>query len=128
MSKGGSRELGEVLFEGATERSADMIGSAGEGWALAMTVVSHEREPGELGYVSRYSTAVNDLVERIREDPISYTGEQLRTICWTIIWSEMLRLHSCRRMSYGIVSLLHRPEGTLDKLLMMSACKTRGGA
>ena len=41
-----------------------MIGGPGEGWPLAMTVVSHEREPGELGYVARYTKLVNDLGRR----------------------------------------------------------------
>ena len=43
-----------------------MIGEPGEGWRLAMTVVSHEREPGELGYVARYGKLVNELVARRR--------------------------------------------------------------
>ena len=41
--------------------AADMIGDPGEGWRLAMTVVSHEREPGELGYVARYKKLVKEL-------------------------------------------------------------------
>ena len=36
----------------------------GEGWALAMTVVSHEREPTELGYVARYTKLVKELEAR----------------------------------------------------------------
>ncbi len=128
MINGVTREFGEVLFEGATARSADMIGSAGEGWALAMTVVSHEREPGELGYVARYSTAVNDLVERIREDPTSYTGEELRTIGWAIIETEMLRLHVCRPLSDRLDGISHGPEGSVAKLLMTSAEQAVGPA
>ena len=44
-----------MLFDGARVPAANMIGEPGEGWRLAMTVVSHEREPGELGYVARYA-------------------------------------------------------------------------
>ena len=32
--------------------AANMIGEPGEGWKIVMMVVSHEREPGELGYVA----------------------------------------------------------------------------
>src|SRR5690606_4568055 len=46
MINGITREFGEVIFDGAIARAADMIGEPGEGWRLAMTVVSHEREPG----------------------------------------------------------------------------------
>ena len=51
MINGITKEFGEVLFDGARVPAANMIGAPGEGWALAMTVVSHEREPGELGFV-----------------------------------------------------------------------------
>jgi alkylation response protein AidB-like acyl-CoA dehydrogenase len=50
MINGVTKEFGEVHFTRARVPAANMIGEPGEGWALAMTVVSHEREPGELGY------------------------------------------------------------------------------
>ena len=49
MINGITREFGEVAFDGARVPAANMIGEPGDGWRLAMTVVSHEREPGELG-------------------------------------------------------------------------------
>ena len=58
MINGITREFGEVIFDGARVPAADMIGAPGDGWRLAMTVVSHEREPGELGYVARYRKVV----------------------------------------------------------------------
>src|SRR5699024_4860846 len=65
MINGTTREFGEVTFDGVWARAEDMIGEPGEGWRLAMTVVSHEREPGELGFVARYTKAVNELVRRV---------------------------------------------------------------
>ena len=38
----------------ATVPAANMVGEPGDGWALAMTVVGHEREPSTLGYAARY--------------------------------------------------------------------------
>ena len=67
MINGVTREFGEVLFDGARVDAANMIGEPGEGWRLAMTVVSHEREPGELGYVARYGKLVNELVHVVAE-------------------------------------------------------------
>ncbi len=67
MINGITREFGEVLFDGARVDAANMIGEPGEGWRLAMTVVSHEREPGELGYVARYGKLVNELVGLVEE-------------------------------------------------------------
>ena len=76
MINGVTKEFGEVLFDGARTAVGNMIGEPGEGWPLAMTVVSHEREPGELGYVARYSKVVNDLVGRVRSHPEDYRAEQ----------------------------------------------------
>ncbi|MEU5879194.1 acyl-CoA dehydrogenase family protein [Spirillospora sp. NPDC047279] len=118
MINGVTREFGEVVFDGAVTRAADMIGAPGEGWRLAMTVVSHEREPGELGYVARYSKAVNELVDRMRAEPERFTPENVRDVAWAIVEAEMLRLHVCRRLSDRLNGISHGPEGSVDKLLM----------
>jgi alkylation response protein AidB-like acyl-CoA dehydrogenase len=128
MINGVTREFGEVTFDNATARTADMIGGPGEGWTLAMTVVSHEREPGEIGYVARYISAVNDLVQRIRHSPAPRTPEELRTVGWAIIETETLRLHICRRLSDRLDGVSHGPEGSVDKLLMTSAEQAVGHA
>src|SRR3546814_11721356 len=69
MINGITKEFGEVVFDGARVAAADMIGDPGQGWALAMTVVSHEREPGELGFVARYRKPVKHLHDRDANDP-----------------------------------------------------------
>lgn len=118
MINGVTREFGEVIFDGAVARASDMVGAPGEGWRLAMTVVSHEREPGELGYVARYSKAVNELVNRLSSDPGRFTEENVRDVAWAVVEAEMLRLHVCRRLSDRLDGTSHGPEGSVDKLLM----------
>ena len=94
MINGITREFGEVLFDGARVPAANMMGEPGEGWRLAMTVVSHEREPGELGYVSRYRKLVKELARRSAGRARRAGPEQLRDLGWAMIESEMLRLTS----------------------------------
>ena len=73
MINGITTEFGEVLVRRGPRTAADnMIGAPGEGWRLAMTVVSHEREPGELGYVARYAKTVDQLARRVRSAPERY--------------------------------------------------------
>jgi alkylation response protein AidB-like acyl-CoA dehydrogenase len=128
MINGITREFGEVIFDGARVPAADMIGSPGEGWRLAMTVVSHEREPGELGYVARYSKVVNELARRVRDDPGRFGHEQVRDLGWAIVESEMLRLHVSRRLSDRLDGVSHGPEGSVDKLLMTAVEQAVGHA
>jgi alkylation response protein AidB-like acyl-CoA dehydrogenase len=116
MINGITREFGEVTFDGARTPATDMIGNPGDGWRLAMTVVSHEREPGELGFVSRYRKTVHGLVERARHDPLD--SEARRDLAWAIVETEMLRNHVARRLSDRLDGIHHGPEGSIDKLLM----------
>jgi alkylation response protein AidB-like acyl-CoA dehydrogenase len=118
MINGVTKEFGEVLFDGARVPAEHMIGEPGEGWQLAMTVVVHEREPGELGYMARYRKVVDDLTRRVRSDPEGFRSEQVRDLGWAMVEVEMLRLHVRRRLSDRLDGIAHGPEGSVDKLLM----------
>ena len=118
MINGITREFGEVLFDGARVDAANMVGQPGEGWRLAMTVVSHEREPGELGYVARYGKLANELVHRVQAEPARYGAEQRRDLVWALVEVDMLRCHVSRRLSDRLDGIVHGPEGSVDKLLM----------
>ena len=128
MINGITSEFGEVLFDGARVPASDMIGAPGEGWKLAMTVVSHEREPGELGYVARYKKVVTDLAGLVRAEPDRYGAEQVRDLGWALVEAEMLRLHVCRRLSDRLDGITHGPEGSIDKLLMTQVEQAVGHA
>jgi alkylation response protein AidB-like acyl-CoA dehydrogenase len=118
MINGITREFGEVLFDGVRVPASHMVGNPGDGWRLAMTVVSHEREPGELGYVSRYRKTVKGLVETVRAEPDRFGPEARRDLAWAIVETEMLRRHVSRRLSDRLDGISHGPEGSVDKLLM----------
>jgi alkylation response protein AidB-like acyl-CoA dehydrogenase len=128
MINGITKEFGEVVLDGARVPAINMVGEPGEGWALAMTVVSHEREPGELGYVARYSKLVRELVARVRKEPDRYRPEQVIELGWAVVEAEMLRLHVCRRLSERLDGISHGPEGSVDKLLMTSVEQAVGHA
>jgi alkylation response protein AidB-like acyl-CoA dehydrogenase len=128
MINGITREFGEVIFDGARVDAANMIGAPGEGWRLAMTVVSHEREPGELGYVARYGKLVNEMVHEVGAAPSSFGPEQRRDLAWAIVEAEMLRCHVSRRLSDRLDGIEHGPEGSVDKLLMTEVEQAVGHA
>jgi alkylation response protein AidB-like acyl-CoA dehydrogenase len=128
MINGITKEFGEVLFDGARVDVANMIGQPGEGWRLAMTVVGHEREPGELGYVARYGKLVNELVHRVQAEPEQFGPAPRLELAWALVESEMLRCHMSRRLSDRYDGLTHGSEGSVDKLLMTSVEQTVGHA
>jgi alkylation response protein AidB-like acyl-CoA dehydrogenase len=118
MMNGVTNEFGQVHFDGARVPAENMIGTPGEGWRLAMTIVSHEREPGELGYVARYAKSVRGLEAAVRADPAAHRDDQRTAVAWAHVQVEMLRLHVCRRLSERLDGVDHGPGGSIDKLLM----------
>ena len=128
MINGVTSEFGQVLFDGARVPAANMIGEPGEGWRLAMTVVSHEREPAELGYVARYSKLVKELEAAVRAQPDRFRPDQVETLGRAYVESEMLRLHVRRRLSERLDGITHGPDGSIDKLLMTTVEQAVGHA
>ncbi|MBW8482666.1 acyl-CoA dehydrogenase family protein [Actinomadura parmotrematis] len=121
MINGVTTEFGQVLFDGARVPADRMVGAPGEGWALAMTVVGHEREPSTLGYAARYGKVVRELAARTGDAPP-------RELAWAAVQTEMLRLHVRRRLSEQLDGVVHGPDGSLDKLLMTWAEQAVGHA
>ena len=128
MINGITSEFGQVQFDGARVPAANMIGEPGEGWRLAMTVVSHEREPAELGYVARYSKLVKELESAVRAQPDRFRPDQVATLGRAYVESEMLRLHVRRRLSERLDGITHGPDGSIDKLLMTTVEQAVGHA
>ena len=111
MISGVTKEFGQVEFDGARVPASQMVGEPGSGWKLAMTVVSHEREPSTLGFSARYGKLVRQLASRV-------DGEAPDELSWAWVQTEMLRLHVRRRLSEQLDGIKHGPDGSLDKLLM----------
>lgn len=128
MINGITTEFGQVVFDGARVAAANRIGELGEGWRVAMTIVSHEREPGELGYVARYAKLVKELEQTVRANPSAFRSDQREAVAWAYVQAEMLRLHVRRRLSERLDHVDHGPGGSIDKLLMTWVEQTVGAA
>ena len=128
MINGITKEFGQVVFDGARVSAANMIGKPGEGWRLAMTIVSHEREPSEVGYVARYVKTVKDLEATVRATPGVFRSDQREAVAWAHVQAEMLRLHVRRRLSERLDGPDHGPGGSIDKILMTWVEQTVGAA
>jgi alkylation response protein AidB-like acyl-CoA dehydrogenase len=128
MINGITTEFGQVLFDAARVPADHMIGEPGEGWRIAMTIVGHEREPGELGYVARYAKTFKELEQAVRAAPGAFSSDRRHEVAWAHVQTEMLRLHVCRRLSERLDGIEHGPGGSVDKLLMTCVEQTVGSA
>ncbi|OBH79045.1 acyl-CoA dehydrogenase [Mycobacterium mantenii] len=111
MINGVTNEFGQVFFDDAIVPADRMVGAPGDGWAVAMTVVGHEREPSTLGYAARYGKLVRELLSR-------NDGEVPEELAWAAVQSDMLTHHVRRRLSEQLDGVSHGSDGSLDKLLM----------
>jgi alkylation response protein AidB-like acyl-CoA dehydrogenase len=114
MINGVTNEFGQVSFDGARVPADRMVGAPGDGWAVAMTVVGHEREPSTLGYAAKYAKLVRSMLARWDSSEVPVPED----VAWAAIQSEMLTHHVRRRLSEQLDGVSHGPEGSLDKLLM----------
>jgi len=141
MISGISTEFGQVTFDGARVPAANMVGAPGEGWPLAMTVVSHEREPSTLGFAARYGKTVRKLAElagklsegsggRSMSPPGADGGAETAPaeLAWAHVQTQMLYAHVRRRLSEQLDGVTHNSDGSLDKLLMTWAEQAVGHA
>ena len=62
----GSARFSEVFLTDARVEKADLVGSLGEGWAIAQTTLSYERGGSSLARVTRYAAAFQQLVRATR--------------------------------------------------------------
>jgi len=108
-------EFNEVFFDDVRVPADRLIGERGQGWALAMTTVSYERGPADVGFSSRYTRTVRELEATARD--VGVDGELRLDLARAHVQTEVLRLHVLRSLSKRLDGSDPGPEGSIDKLL-----------
>ena len=112
----GDEEFNEVFFDQVRVPADRLVGAAGQGWQIAMTTVSYERGPADIGFSSRYGRTIRQLEEAAAHRP--GTPATRRALARASVYAEVLRLHVLRSLSQR--STADRPPGaesSVDKLL-----------
>jgi alkylation response protein AidB-like acyl-CoA dehydrogenase len=76
----GEAEFSEVFFDGVVVPRENLVGGLGSGWAVAMTILMHERGTSAIGYQIRLRRELDELIQlaksfereghRASEDPL----------------------------------------------------------
>jgi alkylation response protein AidB-like acyl-CoA dehydrogenase len=117
----GESEFNELFIEEARIPEANIVGGEGEGWAVAITTLMHERATLAFGLQVSVQIALRELLESARqargangrvasEDPV--IRQELAQL---LIESEVLRLNAYRGLSAIMRSGVPGPEGSLGK-------------
>jgi len=116
----GESEFNELFIEEARIPAENIVGGEGNGWAVAITTLMHERATLAFGLQVAVKIALGELMDRARETPsngASAAEDPLirDRLAQLYVESEVLRLNAYRgltaQMKYGVPG----PEGSLGK-------------
>jgi alkylation response protein AidB-like acyl-CoA dehydrogenase len=111
----GEAEFNELFIEEARIPDENIIGGEGNGWAVAITTLMHERATLAFGLQIAVKLVLGELIEQVRNGgPAS--GPQVRDrLAQLYIESEVLRLNAYRGLSAIMRDGVPGPEGSLGK-------------
>jgi len=117
----GESEFNELFLEEARIPHANIIGGEGNGWAVAITTLMHERFTLAFGLQLMAHISLRDLADRARQTPGSdgrpASEDPLirQRLAQLMIETEVLRLNAYRGMSAVMRTGVPGPEGSLGK-------------
>ncbi len=117
----GDPETCEVFWDDVEIPATGRLGAEGEGWRLAMTTVSYERGPADIGIIANFRKGMAEIealaAERgVRDDP-EFRKEFAR--CYAL--GEGLRLNVVEQLSMRVSGRVPGPEGSVSKILWAEA-------
>jgi alkylation response protein AidB-like acyl-CoA dehydrogenase len=117
----GEAEFNELFIEEARVSEENVIGGEGNGWAVAITTLMHERATLAFGLQVSVQIAIRELVEHARRTPGAdgtRAGDDplvRQRLAQLMIESEVLRLNAYRSLSATMHGGVPGPEGSLGK-------------
>jgi len=117
----GEAEFNELFLEQARVPESNIIGGEGNGWAVAITTLMHERATLAFGLQVSVQIALQELVEHAERSPGSNgraaAADPLvrQRLAQLMIEAEVLRLNAYRGLSATMQGGVPGPEGSLAK-------------
>jgi alkylation response protein AidB-like acyl-CoA dehydrogenase len=117
----GEAEFNELFLEEARIPEDNIVGGEGNGWAVAITTLMHERATLAFGLQVAVRIALGELIEHARKAPATNgrpaSDDPLvrQRLAQLLIESEVLRLNAYRTLSAVMKSGVPGPEGSLGK-------------
>ncbi len=95
----GESEFGEVFFDGALAKGEHVVGELGEGWRIAMTVLSYERGAAALAYPGEYDTQLAGLVDGLRASGALERSDVREKLGRLVVENEVMRSNGLRTLA-----------------------------
>jgi alkylation response protein AidB-like acyl-CoA dehydrogenase len=111
----GEAEFNELFIEEARIPEENIIGGEGNGWAVAITTLMHERATLAFGLQIRVKITLSELLADARESGAAEDPIIRDRLAQLYIESEVLRLNALRGLSAIMRTGVPGPEGSLGK-------------
>ena len=111
----GESEFGEVFFEDARVPKENLVGTIGEGWRIAMTVLAYERGASSLAYSQRFARDLR-LLARALEERGRLTGSAREKVARLLVDNEVLRANGIRMLATFAEGKAPGTESSLEKI------------
>ncbi len=119
----GEREFGEVFFDGARAKREHVVGKLGEGWRIAMTVLSYERGAMSLAYPAQYDGYLDDLVNACRENGTLDRADVRERLGRLRAENEVMRANGLRNLATMAGGRAPGPEASIEKIFWSEYAK-----
>jgi alkylation response protein AidB-like acyl-CoA dehydrogenase len=111
----GEAEFNELFIEEARIPHENILGGEGNGWAVAITTLMHERATLAFGLQIRVKITLAELLAEARESGAAADPVIRDRLAQIYIESEVLRLNALRGLSAIMRTGVPGPEGSLGK-------------
>jgi alkylation response protein AidB-like acyl-CoA dehydrogenase len=95
----GESEFGEVFFDGALAKKEHIVGKLGEGWRIAMTVLSYERGAMSLAYPGQNDTYLGTILAGVEENGTADRADVREKLGRLIVENEVMRANGLRTLA-----------------------------
>jgi alkylation response protein AidB-like acyl-CoA dehydrogenase len=110
----GSGEFCEIFLSGALVEDSDVVGSASDGWRMAMATFGFERNG--LANATRFERAVAALAELTRREGAGSDDTVRQRVAQARIESHIFRVNGLRSLTRAQQGMVPGPEASLTKL------------
>jgi alkylation response protein AidB-like acyl-CoA dehydrogenase len=117
----GDPETAEVFWDGVEVPAENRLGEEGDGWRIAMTTVSYERGPGDVGTVAHYRRNLRQIERLAAERGLTRQAEVRKALAKAYVYGEAQRLNVIEQLSKRVSGHLPGPEASVSKQLWTQA-------
>lgn len=117
----GEAETCEVFWDGVHIPVDQRLGDPGAGWRIAMTTVSYERGPADIGFIASYRRTLRRVEQLAAERGLTGRPEVRKELARAYVRGEVLRLNCVEQLSMRVSGRPPGPEGSVAKLLWADA-------